>query len=125
MRQVALESARCSLGVGLRVGEEDPVCGDAVADPLAGLEAADQALAALERGGGCRIDVNLADAARRAALADDAVAATVLRRDGAWFVAAEGALGRVVPPRARRPAGRARALGADTHAVLREVGASC
>ena len=40
-------------------------CGDAVADPLAGLEAADQALAALERGGGCRIDVNLADAARR------------------------------------------------------------
>lgn len=121
------DDAAVAGGLADRAGDEaGPLfCADAVADPLAGLEAADETLAALERGGGCRIDVTLRGAAQRAATADDDAAAAVVRRNGEWFVAAEGVLGRVAPPRARRAAGRARPLGADTHAVLREVGASC
>jgi hypothetical protein len=35
---------------------------------------------------------------------------------------AEGLSQRVLPPRARRPSGRARPLGADTAAALAELG---
>jgi crotonobetainyl-CoA:carnitine CoA-transferase CaiB-like acyl-CoA transferase len=81
-------------------------CADAVADPLAGLEAAAEALRALAEGGGLRIDVSLVGAARRA-------------YDGAVRTAADEP---VAPPRARPVRRRARPLGADGPAVLRELG---
>jgi hypothetical protein len=81
------------------------LCADAVADPLAGLEAAGEALRALAEGGGLRIDVSLVGAARRA-------------YDGVVRAAAGVP---VAPPRARRPRGRARPLGADSASVLREL----
>jgi hypothetical protein len=110
------DDAAVAAGLARAAGDaEGPLfCADAVADPLAGLEAAVEALDALARGGGLRIDVSLVDAARRAfdgtprhGEDDDA-----LRSDHD---------GDVAPPRARRHRGRARPFGADTAAVLREV----
>lgn len=101
------DDAAVEAGLADAAGDADgPLfCADAVADPLAGLEAADQALRTLARGGGERIDVSLVGAARRAY---DGVP-----RSETGEPAAE--------PRARRPSGRARPLGADGPAVLREL----
>src|SRR5690606_5713797 len=91
-------------------GLDTPIaCGDAIADPLAGLHAAAAALAAHDAGGGVLLDVALATVAAAAA--------------GAAPPAAEDPTLPVAPPRARRPAGRARPLGADTARVLDELGA--
>jgi crotonobetainyl-CoA:carnitine CoA-transferase CaiB-like acyl-CoA transferase len=84
-------------------------CADAIADPLAGLHAAAAALTALADGGRWVVDVALARAA--AACADPLPA---------WSAGAGPA--DVAPPRARVPAGRAPILGADTDAVLAELG---
>ena len=81
-------------------------CADAVADPLTGLTAAHACLAALAEGGRWVLDVSMAGVA--AGLA------------GPTLPAAPGLA--VAEPRARTPAGRAPALGADTAAVLAEVG---
>ena len=81
-------------------------CADAVADPLTGLTAAQASLAALAEGGRWVLDVSMAGVA--AGLA------------GPTLPAAPGLA--VAGPRARTPAGRAPALGADTAAVLAEVG---
>lgn len=89
-------------------GLEAPLaCADAVADPLAGLHAAAAALAAHEAGGGVLLDVALATVAATAAACAPP--------------AAEDPGLPVAPPRARRPAGRARRLGADTARVLSEA----
>ncbi|HEY8494961.1 MAG TPA: CoA transferase, partial [Myxococcota bacterium] len=81
-------------------------CADAIADPLAGLHAAAAALAAHQEGGGVLLDVALATVAAAAA-----ASAPPAQEDPSLPVA---------PPRARRPAGRARPLGADTARVLGE-----
>jgi len=81
-------------------------CADAIADPLTGLHAAAAALAAHDAGGGILLDVALATVAAAAA-----ACAPPAAEDAGLPVAA---------PRARRPAGRARALGADTARVLAE-----
>ena len=78
---------------------------DAVADPLTGVLAAVAARAALARGGSWLLDAPLA---RAAAYAQSLAAGT----------GAPHPLPSPAPPRARRPAGQARALGADTAAVL-------
>jgi hypothetical protein len=82
-------------------------CADAVADPLTGLTAAHACLAALAEGGRWVLDVSMAG-----------VAAGL---GGPTLPAAPGLS--VAEPRARTPVGRAPALGADTAAVLAEVGA--
>ncbi|HEX2485311.1 MAG TPA: CoA transferase [Myxococcota bacterium] len=97
-------------------------CGDAIADPLAGLHAAGAAARALRGGGGALVDVSLCGvAADAAAGAVDPRVSVVCDGDG-HRVVHEGGTVAVAPPRARRAAGPARALGADTAAVLREVG---
>ncbi len=83
-------------------------CADAVADPLTGLTAAQASLAALAEGGRWVLDVSMAGVA--AGLA------------GPTLPAATGLA--VAEPQARTPAGQAPALGADTAAVLTEVGAA-
>jgi len=92
-------------------------CADAIADPLAGLAAAVATRRALARGGGCLVDVSLSGVAREALGSVEAAPARVARRDGAWWVECEGRSEPVAPPRARRAAGRARPLGADTAAL--------
>lgn len=84
---------------------------DAVADPLTGLVAAAAVLDRLREGGRWLLDVSLAGVA--AHIAGGSVGDSWLR----------GKVADAAPPRARRPTGVAPALGADTEAVLRELGA--
>lgn len=85
-------------------------CGDAIADPLAGVHAALAAFGSWRAGGGRLLDVALRDVAAYALLADPRPT---------------GAPSRAEPPRARAARGPARPLGADTDAVLREPGTPC
>jgi crotonobetainyl-CoA:carnitine CoA-transferase CaiB-like acyl-CoA transferase len=95
-------------------------CGDALADPLTGLHAAWAAACALHAGGGALLDVSLCGVAADAGAGGlDPLARVVSDGDRVVHM---GRSASVASPRARRPAGRARALGADTAAVLREVG---
>jgi hypothetical protein len=89
---------------------------DAVADPLTGIAAAGAALAALADGGRCVLDVALARVAAAVAGPHDGGV------EHGWVA---GEPGEAAPPRTLSPAGRARALGADTAAVLAELGLAC
>jgi crotonobetainyl-CoA:carnitine CoA-transferase CaiB-like acyl-CoA transferase len=81
-------------------------CADAVADPLSGLTAAGACLTALAEGGRWLLDVSLAR-----------VSASL---SGPTLPASPGLT--VAEPRARAPQGTAPALGADTAAVIEELG---
>ena len=86
-------------------GDDGPLfCGDAIADPLAGLHAADAALGAWQAGGGVLLDVSMCDVAAQA-LACAPASTTPCAEP-------------VAPPRARSPRGCARPFGADTVALL-------
>jgi hypothetical protein len=101
-------------------------CGDAIADPLAGVHAALAAFAFWRRGEGALLDVALRDVAASVLGAGVAGERGAVRaRAGGSEVIAGGERARVAPPRARRPGGRARPLGADTRAVLGELGLAC
>jgi hypothetical protein len=92
-------------------GLDGPIfCADAIADPLAGLHAAVAAWASWRSGGGWLLDLALRDVAGHAFAAAPAGPPS-----------SEPA----APPRARIAARRARPLGADTHAVIRELGVPC
>jgi crotonobetainyl-CoA:carnitine CoA-transferase CaiB-like acyl-CoA transferase len=98
---------------------------DAVADPLCGALAAVAARSALEAGGSCFVDAPLVSAAAYAAgLAPDGPARPATPGpEGAWVVDdGAGPPEPVRPPRARTAVGRAPSLGADTDAVLAELG---
>ena len=102
-------------------------CGDAIADPLAGLHAAVAALASWHSGEARLVEITLRDVAAHASAfrsAEDdseAGARCVSRADGAFEVVVGDQRGLVRPPRARRPAAQARALGADTASALSEL----
>jgi crotonobetainyl-CoA:carnitine CoA-transferase CaiB-like acyl-CoA transferase len=81
-------------------------CADAVADPLAGLTAADACLRALESGGRWLLDVSMA------AVAADLAGPTLTIPPGLTAAA----------PRARKAARRAPIMGADTALVLGSLG---
>jgi crotonobetainyl-CoA:carnitine CoA-transferase CaiB-like acyl-CoA transferase len=106
------DDAAAAAGLVARDADGEPrFCGDAMADPIAGVHAAAAALAGLVGGGNHLIDVSLREAA----------GSTLLRPDGMDLAAPRR--GRPpAPPVARSPLGRGRALGADTASVLAEVG---
>jgi len=91
-------------------------CGDAIADPLTGLVAAELALSAPE--GGVLYDLAMADVVASTVDAELLGSATH-ERNGAW-VTEDGTP--VAPPRRRTATGIAPASGADTEKVLRELG---
>jgi crotonobetainyl-CoA:carnitine CoA-transferase CaiB-like acyl-CoA transferase len=99
------------------------ICGDAIADPLAGLHAALAAWASHVTGGGKLIAVALSAVVAHAA-SFELPACTEGRRSRfqRWdaLLRAEGVS--AAPPRARPPAGAASAMGAHTAAVLSEFG---
>jgi len=98
---------------GLVAADEDGTplfCGDALADPLTGLTAAVLATTAPADGSGVLWDVSMSDVVART------LDGTPSRPAGNLSVA---------HPRRRRPAGRAPGPGADTAAVLRELGLPC
>jgi crotonobetainyl-CoA:carnitine CoA-transferase CaiB-like acyl-CoA transferase len=120
------DDAAVAAGLAAATGEPEGTplfCGDAIADPLAGIHAAAAALAALRAGDAVLLDVPLCDvtaaAARSAEAARDARVRSV---DGGFEVVAGGLAAPVLPPRARKARGVARPLGADTASVLRELG---
>jgi hypothetical protein len=84
----------------------DPLfCGDAIADPLTGLAAADACLDALQSGGRWLLDVSMSDVSAELA--------------GPTLPVPPGVP--VSPPQARPVAARASASGADTARVLWEL----
>jgi len=119
------DDAAVAAGLAAATGRagEPLFCGDAIADPIAGLAAAAAALESWQRGGGHRIDVALCDGVARALARRDACRHARVCRDpetGGWRVHLGGASERVRAPRARSPRESARSLGADTGAVLAE-----
>ncbi len=120
------DDAAVAGGLVARDDAGDPVfCGDAIADPIAGLLGALGVATSLERGGGVLVDVSLAGAAAWAA---EPVAAPVRRhrvtevgpgrwavQHGAWHVA-------VAAPHAAVAPVAAEAAGASTVRVLAELG---
>jgi hypothetical protein len=101
-------------------------CGDAIADPLTGLHAALAAWSSWLGGGGRLLSVALAEVVAHC-LQFELPQTAALRRARAeeWrqqiLIAGEP----IAPPRARRAVAPAAALGADTVAVLSELGIPC
>ena len=101
-------------------------CGDAIADPLAGLTAAALAMTAPADGAGILWDVPMS-AVVAATLDGEAdvsdTQAPAARRVGrGWVFDTSAGPVPVAAPRRRTPAGTASASGADTAAVLAELG---
>jgi hypothetical protein len=115
-----------AVGAGLVARDDtgDPVfCGDAVADPIAGLVAALATALVVASGGGCLLDVPLAAAtafvARRAPWAP--AHRVVPSGPNRWVVAHGSARHEVADPRPPRARARAEPLGASTARVLGEL----
>jgi crotonobetainyl-CoA:carnitine CoA-transferase CaiB-like acyl-CoA transferase len=107
-------------------GAEPLFCGDAIADPLAGMHAALAALASFRCGGGRLLDVALRDVVAHLLAGSDSVReATLNRVEEGWRVERAGARQMVLAPRARPVRARARPLGADTEQVLSGLGLPC
>jgi hypothetical protein len=122
------DDAAAAAGLAAATGGPDAplFCGDAIADPLAGVHAALAAFAFWQRGEGALLDVALRDVAANALGAGIACERGEVRvRGDDCEVLAGGAYARVAAPRARQPSGRARPLGADTRAVAAELGITC
>ncbi len=134
------DDAAVAAGLTLRgdtAGAPPLFCGDAIADPLAGLHAAVAALATWRSGGGVLLDVALRNVVGHAmAFGPTARPASVRPAAPApdrsqpadevgWEVSVDGNTQAVLAPRARPAHQRARPLGADTTAVLQEFVAAC
>lgn len=101
-------------------------CGDAIADPVAGVHAALLAMATHRRGGGRLVALSLRDVLGHCvgfALPGSEDGLGARWRDWRRVAEAAGVPDRLPAP--RRPVERARALGADTAAVLAAHGIRC
>lgn len=95
------------------------ICGDAIADPLAGVHAALAAVAGLQGGGGWLLSIPLRDVVAHCIGFDRLPGAAATReRWLAWTAEARSLGVDAAPPTARSPAGPARALGADDGSAL-------
>lgn len=100
-------------------------CGDAIADPLTGLHAALLAWSGYSGGGGV-LALALRDVVAQCAQFElPAGAAAQRARYAQWQAVLAAADARAAPPQLRVAAGSARAFGADTQAVLRELDIPC
>lgn len=103
-------------------------CGDAIADPLTGLHAAVAALGSFRSGGGELLDVSLVGVTAHAlgTWRPSAARAATRRRGADWDVQVDGGSWVSVERPRLRPSGASpRPLGADTRAVLAELGIAC
>lgn len=87
------------------------LCGDALADPLAGVIAAVGASEALAADTAALIDLSMLDVARAAASMPGPVAHEVIAIGDRWFALADGRRVEVLEPRGRAADGRAPELG--------------
>jgi crotonobetainyl-CoA:carnitine CoA-transferase CaiB-like acyl-CoA transferase len=122
------DDAGVAAGLAVATGsEQGPLfCGDAIADPLTAIHASVSALASWSSGGGKLLDLALCDVVSHALAFGPEPSEALVRPIGSdWEVVADHQRAAVAPPRARAARGRARPLGADTHAVLEELGVPC
>jgi CoA-transferase family III len=111
------DDVAAAAGLVARDDRGEPVfCGDAIADPLTGLTAAALALTAP----GALHDVSMT--AVVAATLDGTASEPARRRSGTWVVDTAHGPVPVADPVARTPSGTAPPSGADTAAVLAELG---
>lgn len=113
-------------GLMREVAGQPLFAGDAIADPLTGLHAALAAWASYQGGGGRLISLALRDVVGHCLR--HALPATAEARQGRWqewtdLAHRAGLAGDLPPP--RRAAAPARPLGADTPAILAELGIRC
>ena len=102
------------------------IAGDAIADPLTGLHAALAAWHSYKSGGGRLIALALRDVvAHCIQFSAPHTPAILQERCNEWQRVVERAGLGAVQPVARRSQGISRPLGADTQAVLSELGISC
>lgn len=115
------------LGWSPAAGPSDPrFCGDAIADPLAGLQAAVLILAHLRKGRGGLLDLSLVDlAANAAALPTESLTLPIERSSQGWVVLEEGQRRMIEPPRSRRVQATAPALAAPNEILIREWTKPC
>ncbi|WP_051749444.1 CoA transferase [Nevskia soli] len=100
------------------------ICGDAIADPLAGLHAALAAWVSHINGGGRLLSLALSGVVAHCIAFDLPGSEGALReRQQQWTALAHES--GVSKPRTRPPSGHASALGADTSAVLAGLGIAC
>ncbi|MCW0233211.1 MAG: CoA transferase, partial [Ferrovibrio sp.] len=95
------------------------ICGDAIADPMAGLHAAFAAWAGWRRGGAGLIDLALVDVLRDCAGFE--LRGGTQERWRNWTQQLRASRQPVRPPQARRAPYAAAAIGADTANVMREL----
>ncbi len=117
------DDAAVAAGAAHAVADADgPLfCADAIADPLTGLHAALAAWACWRAGGGALLDLSLCDVTAHAlAFAPTGEFEVAGSPDAARLIAA-GVEARVAAPRARCVCTPARAPGADTEALRREL----
>jgi hypothetical protein len=123
------DDAGVSAGLSALIDRSDgpPIfCGDAIADPLTGIHAALVALAHFRRGAGGLVSLALRDVVGHCIAFDGPCSLDeAADREREWQEFLERRA--IVPasPRARAPSGKARPLGADTAAVLRELKIAC
>ncbi len=114
-------------------GDPPVFCGDAIADPLTGLHAALAAMAFHRGGQSSLLDLSLKNVTRHTLFQENFAAeqrgdmgdGEVLKNRGRWEVHWRSQSAPVLPPRARKPLGVARGLGADTEDVFEEFKISC
>lgn len=97
-------------------------CGDALADPLAGLHAAVVALAAYQDGGGRLVEVSMYHLAQATLRLGNPAAEPAQRLARAWVVPVDGGHVRVLAPQGRRALAAAARPGADTARVVPRLG---
>jgi len=122
------DDAAAASGLAATTGDPDAplFCGDAIADPLAGIHAALAALAHWRSGEGALVELSLRDVtAHCLALGGKGLDARVEVRNSGFVVIEGGAHVPVASPRGALPVGRARPLGADTASVLGEFHIRC
>jgi hypothetical protein len=106
--------------VGVDADGHPVFCGDAIADPLSGLCAAEAAAASVATGGGCLVSVSLAEVSAAFARIGGPMPTheVTASAPGRWVVRANGEEQEVLPPPPLPAVGASRPLGADTHQVL-------
>lgn len=114
------DDVAASAGLVADAGGAPVFCGDAIADPLAGLTAAALAMSAPTDATGMLWDVPMAGVV--AATLDGSCGGPARRDRPGWVVDTPGGSEPVAAPRARAPAGEAASSGTDTEVVLGELG---
>ena len=120
------EDAAAAAGVTAATATPPLFCGDALADPLAGIHAAFAAMAFWQGGGGVLVDISLRDiAAHCLSFYPGVNRGLVAMRRGEWRLVYNDCELEVKFPAMRRPASPAVAFGSDTQAILNEFHIPC